>query len=323
MEYGRLIVDAWRLTWRHRFLWILGLFAGGSSGFSGGGGPRWGMDQPRFDLLEPGPWRVLDVAATWLLANLGLIVLIAMLAAFVGVAFLILSLIAQGGMATATAELARGRDTSLGRAWRAGLRLFWRYAGLWLVLLALGAAIAAAIGAAVAGFIMTGGATNAPRAAIVAMALVVGVPLVLAAVAAGIVFSIVVTFAQRAIAVENVGALTALRSSWQLFRAHVGTGLLVWLLGVVLGIGAGIAVAIGVVVVLIPLGFLGVAAWAVACGGSVLIGYFVLAVLALLAGILTFAAVANTYFWHYWTLAYLRLAHPETPADPVAPHPAV
>ena len=34
MDNGRLLHDAWRLTWRHRFLWVLGLFAGGGSHFT-------------------------------------------------------------------------------------------------------------------------------------------------------------------------------------------------------------------------------------------------------------------------------------------------
>jgi hypothetical protein len=37
MEYGALIRDAWRLTWRHRFLWLIGLVAGG------GGGGVWAL----------------------------------------------------------------------------------------------------------------------------------------------------------------------------------------------------------------------------------------------------------------------------------------
>ena len=47
MDYGALVSRAWNLTWRHRFLWILGLFAGGGvsscgSGAGGGGEGRWG-----------------------------------------------------------------------------------------------------------------------------------------------------------------------------------------------------------------------------------------------------------------------------------------
>ena len=36
MDYGRLIQEAWALTWRYRFLWVLGCFAGGAVGASFG-----------------------------------------------------------------------------------------------------------------------------------------------------------------------------------------------------------------------------------------------------------------------------------------------
>ena len=50
LEYGALIRDAWQTTWRHRFLWILGLFAGGAVGvsFGGGAGGNGGADRRRF-----------------------------------------------------------------------------------------------------------------------------------------------------------------------------------------------------------------------------------------------------------------------------------
>src|SRR5205823_15023746 len=40
MEYGRLLTDAFEITWRHRFLWVLGLFAG-SSTCSGSFNSQW------------------------------------------------------------------------------------------------------------------------------------------------------------------------------------------------------------------------------------------------------------------------------------------
>jgi hypothetical protein len=40
MGFGDIIKRAWKITWRYRALWVLGLFAGvtGSSGGGGGGG---------------------------------------------------------------------------------------------------------------------------------------------------------------------------------------------------------------------------------------------------------------------------------------------
>ncbi|MGF2075778.1 hypothetical protein, partial [Enterococcus casseliflavus] len=39
MNYGALLRRSWTLTWRHRFLWVLALFAGSTSyGGSAAGG---------------------------------------------------------------------------------------------------------------------------------------------------------------------------------------------------------------------------------------------------------------------------------------------
>src|SRR5215212_3185685 len=126
------------MTWRHPFLWVLGLFAGGAAGasFGGGGGggdharPR--MDGTHLSGVDFGP----EAMMAWATGHVGMIVGIAALLVLVVLTLLVVSLIAQGGMAGATAELATGRPSSFGRAWRAGVHLFWRYAGLWLLLLA-------------------------------------------------------------------------------------------------------------------------------------------------------------------------------------------
>ena len=40
MNYGALITRAFRITTRHKFLWILGILAGGFGAGGGGGGPN-------------------------------------------------------------------------------------------------------------------------------------------------------------------------------------------------------------------------------------------------------------------------------------------
>src|SRR5215210_3671580 len=155
MDYGRLIRDAWQITWRHPFLWILGLFAGGAAGASfGSGGRGGGAAAPTAPPMDGRPIPGLDVSpeavASWAVDHVGLLVALAGLLVLVGLVLLVVSLIAQGGLAGATADFASGRSSSLGRAWRTGLHLFWRYAGLWLLLLAAVILVGAIIAAFVA-----------------------------------------------------------------------------------------------------------------------------------------------------------------------------
>ncbi len=325
MEYGRIIREAWATTWRYRYLWVLGLFAGGAVAApygTGGGGPvEWRTSGEEVEQVAPWLSRAAGDASRWLVANVPLVVGGAALLLALALAFVIVSLIAQGGMARATADLSEGQASSLGRAWAAGLRLFWRYLGLWLLLAGIAILVAVGVGALVAlvaGLgIVAARLTQTPPILLVALGALVGVALLIAAILAVIGASIVLAYAQRAIAVRDMGPLAALRAGWELFRTHLGTSLVIWLINVGLAIGAGIAVGLGALAVFAVLGALGAAVWALLGMTAPTIGYIVLGVLLLVAAILTFVAIANTFFWNYWTLAYLRLA------GPAAPTPAV
>jgi hypothetical protein len=322
MNYSQLIRDAWTATWRYRFLWILGLFAGGAAGAGSSGQGQWRVDRSNVGQWSPKVVDAADTAANWLAANW---VFIAIGAGIVALACLVVSFIAEGGMATATADIAAGRPTSLRQAWRAGLHLFWRYVGLTLALIAVALMGAAIVGALLALAIGTGvfaaftTTADAARIAIVAILLLITIPVLLAVVAATVVFSIVATYAQRAVAIEDEGPVAALGDGWQLFRRNAGASMLVWLVNVALSIGAGIAVSVAVVAAFAVLGLIGLALWAVVGANLATIIYAALAGAVLVAVALTAAAIVNTFFWHYWTLAYLRLRERLQPASGALP----
>jgi hypothetical protein len=348
MEYGKLIRDAWAITWRYRFLWVLGLLAGGSAGLpglnGGGGGGERGQAAPvgPTDLEQVNP--ALAAAArdfsTWATANVGLLIAIGAIVALVFVALLVLSFVAQGGMAEATADLALGRTSSFARAWSAGVHLFWRYVGLWLILalatilvamavafvagtafaaatfgqspgLAI-AVVAVAIIALIVGFdylvVRLLPANTAPAWLILAVATLFALPLFTVVVAMALLLSVVVAFAQRAIAVENVGPVTSLRSGWSLMRAHLGDSLITWLINVGLTLAFGVACLAGAIGLVVVLGGIGALVFAVAGFSAPTIAYFGLGSIVFVAIALTIIGIANTFFWTYWTLAYLRLS---------------
>lgn len=314
MNYGQLIRDAWAATWRYRYLWILGLFAGGAAGAGGGRQAQWNVEQGDIEQWSPRAAEVAQTTVDWLTANW---VYLAVGAGIVGLALLALSFIAQGGMAKATADIAEGRGSSLGQAWQAGLHFCWRYMGLWFTLLAVVLLVAAAVAALLALAIGTGvlaaGAvsTNGAPAAVVVILLLVLIPLILVGTAAAVVFSIVATYAQRAVAIEDEGPVAALGDGWRLFRRTMGASMLVWLLNVALSIGVGIFASIAIVMVLAVLGLVGFAFWAALGAHVATIIYAALAGAIFVAVALTVAAIVNTFFWHYWTLAYLRLSGPQ------------
>jgi hypothetical protein len=307
-----------------------------------GGNTGWRTGSSSRDIQQLSP-QVAGVAAgaeQWALANIGLLIGLAAVGVLLALVLLVLSFIAQGGMAQATADLATGQISTLGTAWHAGLHLFWRYVGLWLVLIATGIVVATIIGAVIAavavaaisggapyvafaigalaaaaivvGFVTlvvrTVGESTVPRWLIIVGATLFALPLftVVAVLALGL--SIVVAFAQRAIAVENVGPIDALRSGWHLARAHLGESMLTWLINVGLAIATTLTALVGIGGVVVLLGGIGWALFSVAGFTGPMVAYIGVGGLALLALIVTATGIANAFFWTYWTLAYLRLS---------------
>jgi len=322
MDYGRVIGDAWTMTWRYRFLWILGLFAptgfGGCSAnfnlpsnFTSPATPRatpTPSGPPTSGFGTPGMEQIQTAVGTWVGTHLGLIFGIVAAVVLLALVFLVVYFVAQGGMASATIRLARGEPESLGPAWRAGRHFFWRYVGLWLlevVIFVVAAALAG--GLVVAGVALIRQNAGGGAVAIGILLGLLGVVLVLALIAAAILFSIVVAYSQRIIVAEDVGPWTAITRGVALIRAHLGTSLLLWLINLGLGIGVGIAVALADVIVLIPLGIVGLIFALVFHFTAITIAYIVVAAVVFLAAAWLFSAIANTFFWNYWTLAYLKL----------------
>jgi hypothetical protein len=346
MDYGKLIREAWAITWRYRFLWILGVLAGGSGGIPtfGGSPGRTTVPGAQNDLNQMSPMlaATAEQVGAWAAVHAGLVIALGVVGVIVALALIVVSFIAEGGMAQATTELATGRSSSFGSAWSAGVRLFWRYLGLGvvLVLAAIAVAITVAFLLAIAFIIGTVGQTPAagiafgaavwvaivavfvtfvvgkmpettvPRWLVVAGATLFALPLFTVLLATGLAVSIVVAFAQRAIVVENVGPIAALWSGWRLMRAHLGDSLVTWLVNLGLALAAGIACLAGILGALVVLAGVGAVLFAAVGFSAPIVAYLGLGGVALLVAALALAGICNTFFWSYWTLAYLRLSTP-------------
>jgi hypothetical protein len=310
MDYGAIVREAWSLTRRFRFLWVFGLFAGGAVGvWTGGSAPHSGMGPGATPGIGLDAEREAALAAAWLTQHLGLVIAATAALALLGLTVLVLALISQGALAEATAEVASGEPSSFRHAWRVGAHLAWRYLGLWLLLGAAAIALAALVGTVVAAAAGIGQALELTASPLlVALGLLVGVPLALAAGAGAIAANVVVAYAQRAIAVEDVGVLASLRSGWRLLRTHLRESALLWLVNVALALVSGLAAGLVVATcaaILVGVGLLVYAGFGLI---ALTVAYTVVGGIALVATVALAVAIVNTYFWNYWTLAYLRLS---------------
>jgi hypothetical protein len=298
MNYGELLSEAFRLTWRNRFLWFFGFFVGGGASFNvpsnfGGqpGAPFGGAT---------GPLR-------WISENLVLfLTLVIALVVVIALVFILLAMLSHGALVESVAALHQGEPRRFGSAWRAGTANLWRVLGLKILifLIALGLAILVLlpVGLGVAAVLATTDSAGL-RVLFIVLLVLVGF---LALILVFLPFAITNQFALRELVVGRRRVLDSIGGGFGLFRRNIGRSLLVWLLQ--LGVMLGLGVATLVVVVILAAILLGPAIalfaaeqTAVAIVAGVIGGLLFLVPLFVISGAL--GAFNHTY----WTLAYLRL----------------
>jgi hypothetical protein len=356
MEYGTLVREAWSITWRYRFLWLLGLLAGGGSvmvptgSAGGGGGSSSGSSSANPSWLGSAVDAAGVGVSAWASANVLLLASLAGVAIGILLGFIAISFIAKGGMAQATAELATGHTSSFGSAWQAGVHLFWRYVRLWalligaalLVMLAIGLVFAVAVAASrvsqspLVGFALVMVADAALVATFVSLVLdmtrtnptapwkiglaatLFALPIFPALIVVGLSLSIVLAFAQRAIAIENLGPVDAIRYGWQLMRTHIAESVFTWLINAALALVSGLATLAAGLGALLAVSVVGALLFAAVGFSTPLFAYIGLGGVLLVFGALTLVGITNTFFWSYWTLVYLRLSGRAKPMETIA-----
>ncbi|MBI3971852.1 MAG: hypothetical protein HY332_11235 [Chloroflexi bacterium] len=310
IDYGHLLGEALRLTRRYRFLWLFGLFASGSSCSLNAvlqpvnvpSGVAGAPDLARLAAALLLAWGV----PVWVAAVLGALLLV--------VVSLALHFVAQGAMICAVLRVSTGGAGSAAADWAAGRRRVGRYAGLWLAGAAALAGLAVAT-VAVSWLLVVLTRGNAP------LALAAGVVAPALISAAGLPFtvglSLVLIYAARAIAIDDLTARQAIRRGVALLRVHLGASLVLWLISA--GITAAMAVAT-VVALAVPV-TLGGALLAVAgaAWGSTAPTIAAGAVAGLIVAGVAWGlwAVMNTYMAGYWTLGYLALTGRSAPVVPL------
>ncbi|MGI8596084.1 MAG: DUF7544 domain-containing protein [Thermoleophilaceae bacterium] len=309
MNYGELIKQSFSIARHHRYLWFFGIFAGtsgscnapsGNFSSDGGSGDDFSSQASSSEFVA-------------LLIVLGIVVLLAVLV------LVALSVLSQGALADSVAAIDRGERRSFGSAWRAGLATFWRVLGEVLLIAVVAIGCLLAIGVPVGLLIYAALAGGDPSAGGIALVVIVVLLAIVALIAVFFPLGIISQLALRALIVGREGVVDALRTGWRLFRARIGTSLLLGLIQAGIGIAAALAVFLTALVVGLVL-FIP----AIALGLS---GYYTAAIVAaVVAGLLLLvpflAAIGalGTFNHAFWTLAYLRLTAPPA-AGPMQPPP--
>jgi hypothetical protein len=313
MNYGDLLSEAFRLTWRNRFLWFFGFFvAGGGGSFNIPTDFSSQMEQNQFaGVGGPLSW-ISEHLVLFLTAVIAVVVVLALV-------FLVLSIISQGALADSVAVLHRGEPRRFGSAFRAGTANFWRVLGLKVLflLMALGLALLIflpVVLVVIAVFSLT------DSTGVRVLAVVLGVLFVIVAlIVVFLPFAIVNQFALRELVVTRRRILESIGGAFGLFRRNIGRSLLVWLLQLAVMLGLGIAAL--VVIVIFGAILLGPAIALFATDHTTAgVVAAVVGGLLFLVPVFVISGALGTFNHAYWTLAYLRLVEPPEDLGPAQPN---
>lgn len=278
MRIGDLISRSWDISFKYKSLWLLGLLAEGAlfSSTLRNDSSAWKFGES--DFLFSG----MAIALAFALLLLMFILLI-------------LHFLAVAGLIDSVNRITRGGQYSLSQAFTAGFRVFWRFVGIFLVLLmaVLGLTVALAIPVVLMFVIHT---------ALGVLSLIVAVPVLIAGLFA---FYNVYALTQRAIVARDCSIGDALSEAYWLFRRNLGPNVAVFLVFVVLSIAISLAATMIVLMLAAPF----VAMWFSSTAGKV--AAVVLGVPVILAVLLLIEGISGTFLNSLYTLFYFGLVEPD------------
>ena len=324
MGFGEIIKRSWKITWRYKALWVLGLFAGVTGGSAGGGGNyNFGSGSGRSgaDRYTNGMPDLRELGST-LASSVLLIasVLIALL--LISLVFAFLQVAARGGLVHAVNSAEEGVPFTLGAAWNEGFARFWSLLGLSLLLGLPVLVLSLAIGLAVVLPIMIPllqGNSLSPGSFVPACgSLAIGVPLL---IVLSVVLGIMHELALRHVMLGGMGAVQAAGEAWRGFRARIKDTLLMWLVNLGLNIVSGIVLAVPLVVVAVVLVVPAVLVGRAGSWGSLaaLVGVGVVIIVVIS---MVYTAIWGTFTSALWTIFYRRFTGREALPEPVPAAPA-
>ena len=295
VDFGSLIQNSFRVAWRHKTLWIFGLFAGGVEGFNF----DWLENIDRepadisimYDLFDYMDWSY-DFIPPQLAMLGGLVVWLAALALL----FFICYIIAQPAIIDGVNRVTRGGQYTFGSSFSRGTDFFWRFFGITLIEIFV--AIAAVM-------------------AVVVLAIALTPFSLLLTIPAGLIFFF---FAYHTFGLAEVAMVArdnqigdAVAEGWSLLKNNLGNCFLMTLVLIGLGIAFAIVIFMAALILYLPINLL-----IYAMTGS-LIGVLVLALFIGLPVAIVLGGYTGTFFNAMYVQFYFGLVEPQSVVEVVTP----
>jgi hypothetical protein len=320
-NFGEVLSRAWQIIWKHKVLWIFGIFAGcsrGSGNFRGnsGGGGGGSGGQPNF---PPEVMRVFQFIQQNLVT---FIVLGCILVLLIWAITIFLSTIGKVGLIRGTFQAEGGAEKLIfGQLFSESTPYFWRIFGLSLIVaIPILIVFAVLIAGLVAFAVSAGNGNDAARVGVFGIVpLLIGCFCLLIPVM--FVVGMIIRQAENAIVLEDLPILPAISRGWDVFRANLGPVVLMAIILAVIGVIVGIIIALPILVIVVPAAI----TFALSSSGNsqnwtpmIFAGICLclyIPVVWVLNGIIT------AYTESAWTLTYMRLTAkpPDSAPVPVIP----
>ncbi len=288
-NFGEVLTRAWQIIWRHKVLWIFGIFAGCSRGGGGGsGGQVSGSGDQTFPQLE----QFMNQVSQWIEDNPWIVAVFVLLVILVLIVSIFLGTIGRVALIRGTYQAETGAERlNFGELFSGSIPYFWRVFGLSLLILLIALVVFVPL-------VLGGTLFSALTAGI---GLICLVPLICLLIPLLWVLSVVIEQANVAIVLENLGIGDGFRKGWSVVRANLGP-IIVMTLIIFIGSGViGFLIALPIIAAVVPLIF------SAASNNTAPIWITVVCCAVYFPVLLVLSGILNAYVQSIWTLTYMRL----------------
>ena len=349
VDIGATISRAFDIVKRHRALWILGFLAalggvgGGGGNFNLPSGGNFGVPSGNggsLDLPSNNPFEQFNrifSPENWQLIG-GVVLAVCCIGIVIGIVLWLVGLAANGGLISGANRAEMGESFSFGEVWRSGTARLKSFIGMRILLIIPNILVSAIVAVAVVIAIVGAGGlaalsdsaqsdSGAGIFAIFSGVACIIIPLICVLSIYSIIAGGIQMLGDRAIMIDQVGAMDAIRQGWALFRSNLGNiiimGIILAIIGAIVGF---IAVLVGGIV-LAPSIVLMVTQSSSQSGPQAL--SFVVLGVSILAFIIIVAIISSVvvaFRATVWTLIYRQIsgkgmALPPASSAPPAPLP--
>jgi hypothetical protein len=288
-NFGEVLARAWQIIWKHKILWVFGIFASCSrgGGGSGGGGGRGGNGNQQFPQWQ----RTMEQIGQWISDNPWIVVVAVILVLLLIALTIFLGTIGRIGLIKGTYQAEQGVERLVfGELFSESMPYFWRVFGLSLLIGLITLLIFLPL-------ILFGVITAGVGFLCILPLICILIPVLWAV-------SVVIEQANVAIVLENLGIGDGLRKGWEVVRNNAGPMVV---LALILFIGSGVIgflLALPIIAAVVPFAF------GAATNNTNPLWFGVICFALYFPVLLVLGGIMTAYMQTVWALTYMRLTRP-------------